>query len=253
MKMNGVKGLVYKELRLKRKTVLMAMTTWLLFFILAVSVCLSLDFGNLAGNEEFPKGSVLVFPYALAAIAMLSLVNSGDTIYSDAKCHWDRFEYTLPISAKKIAAVKILVLTASAVLSLCLSLLSSWVIFTLSHQAFDFAAFKNITSLTLLFMIIAVISTVLMFRYKDPQAVSTRLFGGLIVICIPAAGWLVKKVTSLPDDISDVEFQEMIFDTFSGKFAEIRDMLFPFSALIFAAIILAGYFLFTKQLERRET
>lgn len=253
MKMNGVKGLVYKELRLRRKTALMAMTTWLLFFILTVSICLSMDFGNLANSEVSAVLNVTVFNYALAAIAMLSLINGGDAIYSDAKCHWDRFEYTLPISAKKIAAVKVSVLGAAAVLSLCLSLLSSWVILTLSHRTFDFAVFKNITALMLLFMIITVVSTVLMIRYKNPQAVSVRLFGSLMVLYIPFAAWLVKKMLALPDDISDDEFMEQVFGTFSEKFAEIRDMLFPFSALIFAAIILAGYFLFTKQLERRET
>lgn len=252
MKLNGVKGLVYKELRLKRKTVLMAMTTWLLFFILTVSICLSMDFGNLANSEVSSALNVTVFNYALAAIAMLSLVNSGDTIYRDAKCRWDRFEYTLPLSAKKIAAVKVSVLGAAAVLSLCLSLLSSWVIFTLSHRAFDFAVFKNITALMLLCMIIVVISTTLMLKYKNPQTVSARLFGYAMVIYIPFAAWLVKKMLALPDDISDDEFMEQVFGTLSGKFAEIRDMLFPFSALIFAAIILAGYFLFFSQLKRRE-
>ena len=254
-KTNGMKGLVYKELLLKRKTLFWALLIWLLLFILTVSICLSMDFGNLTKNENLTAESMVIFSYLLAAIAMISLISSDSTVYIDAKCHWNRFEYTLPVSAKKIAAVKIFLMGASALLALVISLFTSWVISTLSHTALDFTVIKNITVIMLICMIISVFSTLLMFRYKNPQTVIAILFGFFTVIFAVIAVWYFRKMNLAGNQFGEMSGEELMthtFNIFADKYAEIRDMIFPFSALIFAVIIALGYILFTRQLERRE-
>lgn len=254
-KTNGIKGLIYKELLLKRNTLFWALLIWLLLFILAVSFCLSMDFGNLTKNENLTAESMVIFSYLLAGIAMVSLISSDSAVYIDAKCHWNRFEYTLPVSAKKIAAVKIFLMGASALLALVISLFTSWVISTLSHTAPDFTVIKNITAIMLVCMLISVISTLLMFRYKNPQTVIAILFGFFTVVFALAAVWYFRKMNLVRNQFVEMTGEELVnytFNIFADRCAKIRDMIFPFSALIFAAIIALGYILFTRQLERRE-
>lgn len=254
-KMNGIKGLIYKEFLLKRKTLLITMSIWLLLFILAVSVCLSMEFGNLANNQNLTAKSTVIFSYLLAAVAMISFTSRDDTVYSDAKCHWNQFEYTLPVSAEKIAAVKVSLLGASALFALAISLFTSWVISTLSHTPMLFAVIKNITMIMLICMFISVISTVLMFRYKNPQTVLAILFGVAAAVFAVIAVWYLRKMNLIGKQFVEMGGEELMAYTFrilADRYAGIRDAVFPFSALIFAAIILLGYFLFTGQLKRRE-
>lgn len=254
-KTNGIKGLVYKELLLKRKLLFWALLIWLLLFILAVSFCLSMDFGNLTKNENLTAESMVIFSYLLAAIAMISLISSDSSVYIDAKCHWNRFEYTLPVSAKKIGAVKICLMGASALFALVISLFTSWVISTLSHTALDITIIKNITAIMLICMLISVFSTLLMFRYKNPQTVIAILFGFFTLAFALTAVWFFQKINLVRNQFAEMSGEELVNYTFhilADRYAEIRDLIFPFSVLIFAVIIVPGYFLFTRQLERRE-
>ncbi len=250
--MNGVKGLFYKELRLKRKNIVISMIEWLLFFILFVSICLSMDYGNLKNSENFSDEIVLAFPYVLAAVAMLSLINNCDTVYSDSKYHWDRFEYTLPVPTENIALVKIIFLVGMTVLSLALSIFSAGIIFSLSHRNFDFDTVKNIVIMAMFIFTVSVISTALMLKYKDPQAVSVRIFAGIIavVIIITVLNWeKFYELLLVSEEGELIAFTESLFDIGLKK---IFDILFMLSLPIYAAIIIGGYFLFKKQLMRRE-
>ncbi|MCM1468086.1 MAG: hypothetical protein NC086_08055, partial [Alistipes sp.] len=95
----------------------------------------------------------------------------------------------------------------------------------------------------------------LMFRYKKPQAVTARLLGFFAAIYGAALVWFfteLKKAQEQPDGLPGEEIAEYVFQKIVDGCAAVRDRIFPFSVLIFAAIILSGYFLFAGRLERRE-
>lgn len=253
--MNAVKALVYKTLRLRRKTVLSGLAVWLFFYIIAASACLSLDFGTLSGGDTVTADDLSLFAYAASAMLGAGVMNAGDTAQSDAKCHWYRFEYTLPVSAKKAAAVRAFMPAALGAVSWVISLISTAVLYFLLHKPFGLNVIKTITLITLLFIILSEVSDVLTLKYKDPQAVSARLFGITAAVCVIANVILMSgndgifgKITSMTEE----ELNEFISSVMLQRLAQLRDTAFIFTPLILAAVIAGGYFLFAKQLERRE-
>lgn len=253
--MNGVKALIYKDLRLKRKTVILSMSSWLLFFIVGVSICLSRDFGNLRYNDSFSDDNIVMFSFSLSIIAMISLVSADDTIYRDTKCHWDRLEYTLPLTPQKTAAVKVLMMGTSAVVSLIISASAQAVLYTLYHREIVLDDFKNTVMIMFAAMMISVISNTLVLRLKDPQAVTVLTLTAFVAVSVPLSVILFKKMEHIMEtsgDLSEDEVFDLTMADIAGKYTQIRDILFPFSLLVFAGIAAIAYFLYLRQLKRRE-
>ena len=96
--MNGVKGLILKEIYLRRKTMLTGLSIFVLLFILAVSFCLSFDYGNMKNNENLTPDSTVILAYAMAGVGIMLFSQNGETFVKDRKCKWNVFEYTLPLS-----------------------------------------------------------------------------------------------------------------------------------------------------------
>lgn len=245
--MTSAKGLIYKEFILQKKTLLMTALTWLIFFTLVVSVCISLHHGNLAGNPSFTAKDAVKLSYAVAACTMLSLINGGRTVFGDAKCHWDIFECTLPVSVQKKAAVRIFMLGAASITALSVSLLSAWVIYRAAHQPFALNVFKNMVLLMLVCLMITVCAMAIMLKYKDPQAAGVRLFSIFAAIYLLTAIWSFIRLSRLREQLAAMTEEELLDDLLreiAGRYTYIRDLLFPFSPLIFALTLLLGYFLF---------
>ncbi len=253
--MNGVKGLLIKEFYLRRKTLLFASLTFLLFMILAISVCLSLDYGNLAGSESFTHKDVTILAYADAGIAMLVLSINGETIAKDAKCHWNIFEYTLPISPQKLAAVRIGLVSGASIAGLGVAALCSRIIYALAHQQYTLAVFKNISVIAIIIFIIMVTVNVLYLKYKNPQKAANRFIIGFFLLygmVMGIAMMYVSKIGKQFSELSEEELNEVFKEKLLAPAAELRDALFPYMILIFAAVAAIGYFFFVRYIKRRE-
>lgn len=250
--MNGVKGLIIKEIYLRRKTMLTMLATFTLFFILAASFCLSFDYGNMKNNDNIDRGSaVLVLSYSVGGMGILLFNQNAETIAKDKKCKWNIFERTLPLSAKKLAAVRIGLLTASNLLGVVLAVLLSWVMFTLAHLEFNASVIANISVIAMLVFMLTVFSNFMNLKYSDPQKAATRFMALLLGIYAIAAVFIYSEFSKFKG-MSEEELNNIIADEYLTPLAELRDRLFPFFILIFAAIAVIGYFLFLTQYKRRE-
>ncbi len=253
--MNGVKGLLIKEFYLRRKTMLFASLTFLLFMILAASVCLSLDYGNLAGSESFTHKDATTLAYAGAGIAMLISGMNGETFVKDAKCRWNIFEYTLPISPQKLAAVRIGIICVGSLAGLGISVLCSRIIYALAHQEYTLAVFKNISVIALIIFIIMVTANIFYLKYKDPQTAANRHIIGLFLLYGVVGGVAMAYVSEIGKqfpEMSEEELNEVFKEKLLAPAIELRDALFPYMILIFAAVAAIGYFLFLRYIKRRE-
>lgn len=254
--MNGVKGLIIKEIYLRRKTMLTMLVTFTLFFILAASFCLSFDYGNMKNNDNIDRGSaVLVLSYSVGGMGIMLITMNAETVVKDKKCKWDIFERTLPLSAKKLAAVRTGLLTASNLIGFVLAVLLSWVMFTLAHLEFNASVIANISAIAMVFFILMVFSNFMNLKYSDPQKAASRLIAWLFGIYILGAVFVYRKFTELQvqfSELTEEELDNIIVDEYLTPLAELRDRLFPFFILIFAAIAVIGYFLFLTQYKRRE-
>ena len=258
--MNGVKGIILKEIYLRRKTMLSGLAIFVPLFILAASFCLSLDYGNMKNNVALDRNiSTLVLAYALAAMCIMLFSLNGETITKDIKCKWDIFERTLPLSAQKLAAVKIGLLLCSNLLGTAVSTALSAVIFTLSRQKFTLAVMANITAIALIAFALMTAMNFLLLKFKDPQKAALSFTGIVILLYGLFMAWVWQRrdeISALIDaaESSDTlkQLETLTIEEFLEPVIKWRDRLFPFSILFFAAITVIGYFLFLTQYKRRE-
>lgn len=253
--MNGVKGLVFKEIYLRRKTFLTGITVFILLFILSVSFCLSLDYGNLKDNENIDTSAAVILSYGVAGMGIMLFSQNTETIVKDKKCKWNIFERTLPLSAKKLAAVRIGVLTVSNLIGFVLAVLLSRVMFTLSHNDFNAAVIANISVIAMIVFLLMVLANFMNLKYSDPQKAATNLIMGLFIIGVLAEVFVYRKFSELQarfSELTEEELEKIIADEYLTHLAEFRDRLFPFFILIFAAFAVIGYFMFLTLYKRRE-
>lgn len=250
--MNGVKGFIMKELYLRRKSFFVGLAIYIMVFILAASFCLSCDYGNMKNNENIPQGAALYLAYAIAGIGIAVIDGQyGESIAKDIKSKWNYFEYTLPLSPQRLAAIRIGILGGAHLLGTVVSTLLSLIIFALAHKSFNRETAANITAISLLILIIIVFGQFLVLKFKDAQKASSWLTGTLLVIGTAASLYTAKNLVEAGFE-SDAEIFQYLSEKYFTPLSGLRDMLFPFSLLIFAAIVIIGYFLFLGALKRRE-
>ena len=253
--MNGVKGLVLKELYLRRKVLIIECITLFLLLILAVSFCLSFDYGNLKNRDDISSDYVVNFAYFIAASMMLTLTSNGDTIGKDANCRWSVFECTLPISPKRLAAIRLGIVLGTDLAAFGLSVLTTWWIFTLAHRTLTLAVFQNLCVIGISSLLIMVVMNALNLRFKNPKTASGYLFGGLVAIGVAVSFWANGKLGELREQFSDIaedELDQILAAKLLEPLCELRGKLFPYFIPIYVIIAAAGYFLFLAQIKRRE-
>lgn len=257
--MNGVKGLILKEIYLRRKTMLTGLSIFVLLFILAVSFCLSFDYGNMKNDKNLTSDSALILAYAMAGVGIMLFSQNGETFVKDRKCKWNVFEYTLPLSPQKLAAVKTCLLWGSNLLGTVVSTALAAIIFTLAHHQFTLAAMANITVIALAAFALMTFMDFLLLKFQDPQKAALVFSGVLIALYILFMAWVWQRQTELEAFMDAIEASDtsesldmVTIEQFIAPALEWRDRLFPFSILFFAAVAVIGYFLFLTQYKRRE-
>ncbi len=252
--MNKLKGLVLKDLYLRRKNLILGGLLFLIVFILCSSVCLSCDYGNLARVENYDRGNLTMMVYTVTAFALMCFVSNGSST-GDNKCRWQLFEYTLPLSPEKIAALRMGLILSANIFSYILSLAASAIVCACGRLKFTRDMFENITLAALVMFIFTVILSALMIKYKDPQKASGHLMTVFVIIYIPIMAIVMNRVNEIGKshpDLSDEQQEELMKEMFLDPLMNIRSALFPFTVLIYAAVIFGGYMLFAKLIKRRE-
>lgn len=250
--MNNIKALIYKDLRLKRKYLFISLLIWFLFFILAVSYCLSKKFGNLANKEDIPLNMIIITSsITLTLILMLSIPILSDAIYKDFKCGWNKFEYSTPISPQKAAAAKTVLLGILSLSVTFVSIFAAWIIYYAGDEKFTLSIVKNMVIIMFICIIFSILSSVFMFRYKDPQKVSERLLM-VVILLMTVVGIIIAPKIALLEDVGFIEFTQIISELFGKKYIAVRNIIFNTSPIIFIAILSLNYYLMQNTIKRRE-
>lgn len=257
--MNGVKGLILKEIYLRRKTMLSGLSIFVFLFILAASYCLSFDYGNMKNSDDLTPDSTLYLAYAMAGIGIMLFTQNGETFVKDRKCKWNIFEYTLPLSSQKLAAVKTGLLLGSNLLGTAVSTALAAVIFTLAHHQFTLATMANITIIALAAFALMTFMNFLLLKFQDSQKAALVFSGVLIALYILFMAWVWQREAELEAFMDAIEASDTsesldmaAIEKLIAPALEWRDRLFPFSILFFVAVAVIGYFLFLGQYKRRE-
>lgn len=241
-----MKGLFFRELYLTRKTYISAFSTYLLITLLLVLITLSISFGNLrevisAENGEITK-NILFYISVIIPSAVLYLMSAAnfELVDKDISTKWLTFQYTIPVSTKKCAFVKIIIITVSIIIAFALSMANMALFCTLYGRSPDRILMGALTFLMPLTALgaIALVSLTLIFRNSTASAITILL--AALAVLYPFMMELIFASENDPDSFSLMPCLDKIAD---------YTCLYPFIAI---AVLALGQIVLTAVLGRRE-
>ena len=111
----------------------------------------------------------------------------------------------------------------------------------------------NITAIALIVFVLMMIMDFLLLKFKSSQKAAMVFFVIIAAVYALFILWVRNRsaeISAARDAAGAIE--ALTIEEFIAPAAELRDRLFPFSALIFAAVAVVGYFLFLSQIKRRD-
>lgn len=241
-----MKGLFFRELYLTRKTYISAFMTYVLITLLLVLINLSISFGNLrdiisAENGESTK-NILFYISVIIPSAVLYIMSAAnfEIVDKDIATKWLSFQYTIPVSTKKCAFVKIAIISASITLAFALSMANMALFCNLYGRSPDRIMMGVITFLMPLTAIgaIAIISLTLLFRNSSAAAIAILAAGFAI-----AYPFLMKLITASENDSDSFSLMPYL-----DKLSDFT-YFYPFIAI---AVLILGQLVLTAVLGRRD-
>lgn len=256
-----MKGLIYRELYLSRKTYIIGLLTFALFVFLGAMVRLSMLYGNLAVLCQDPNyyetldlASFYGFGILAPVIIFTALCGDGGVILSDYKCHWCLFCYTLPISTQKQAFIKFFIKVAAILTAFLLSLLNMSILCGISGRTFSMDLFRLIVILMMLATIINSATTPLLLKMKSSNAVILVVIITIIaafLVCVKMLqSWFAEFQTAngaLWEQNEDAFLDALVQAMTNGV-----NHVAISSPLIMVIALALGFFFTIKQLQKRE-
>lgn len=246
-----MKGLLYKEFYLTRKTYLGFVGLALGFSMLGVMVCLSMLCGNLqrlaAEDPDSVKMFASVFTYTPFLLALCQVSACSQSICADYTTGWMKYSYTLPVSAVRMTVARYL--TGAILLGACAfyGVGNAVIISGITKLPIKGELVKNMMVLWFIACIVCLVRIPMAFQYKTTQAIGNRLGLLLIVAYVAAGGYFFQKTSQMSIEESDQFIEEMTI-----KLAELRDRLLPILPLIIILLFGISFFLSVKIYQRRE-
>lgn len=147
--MNGMKGLIYRELYLARKSILSVVGVFFVLMIMGLLIQLSFSSGNLAKLPAEEMGDIRGSIYYLfiivpAACLFVPLGAVTEVLMRDYASRWMPFQYSTPVKPEKYVFVKTAIVTAILLGGFVLSALGAVVVSASSGRALTYENFSFI-------------------------------------------------------------------------------------------------------------
>jgi len=256
-----MKGLIYRELYLSKKSYIWGFLDFLIIFVMGMLVRLSVECGNIAKLETLDRDiftsvdilTYYIFLYLPSAVIFFTMMTEHGIIIADLKSKWNMFSYTLPVSEEKTSLVKYIILVSSMIFGFIFSILNALIICNISNRNFNSGIVKNILIIMTYLLIIQSLNIPLLIKLKSK--VKSEIF---FMLCFGVIIFTVGKVIvenfieKLRDyNVSEDETFEFIND-FLQKIIDFRDKVFLFVPIVIIGILALGYFATVKILKGRE-
>lgn len=241
-----MKGLLFRELYLTRKTYISAFFTYLLITLLLVLVNLSISFGNLrdiisAENGEATR-NILFYISVIIPSAVLYMESAAnfELVDKDINTKWLTFQYSSPVSTKKCAFIKIIIISASIAVAFVLSMANMALFCSLYGRSPDKVLLGVITVLMPAAAVgsVALISLTLLFR--NSTAAILIIFAAAVLIIYP---FMMKLIVASDNDLDNFSLMPYL-----DKISDYT-YLYPFIAI---AVLAIGQLVLTAILGRRD-
>lgn len=242
-----MRGLLYKEWCLSKKTIFMYVALAFIFALLGVLVALSMVCGNLQSmpqkDPESARLIILTFYYVPLLIMTMSVECCLQSIYSDYTSGWMMYGYTLPVSNKKAISARYIVFLILYVLGLLAGFLNAFVVGEISGYKLTGNDVKN---LILLWMVMGTIDLVLIplaLKLKKASTITSMVTAVGVVLYVGAAVFVLNLEKTYGEDA-----MQFIFD----RIGEFRDKYMLFSPIYMVIVILISFIISVKIYQRRE-
>ncbi len=255
------KGLMFRELYLGRKNMLIFTAIWCMWVALGILAQLSFLYGNLGRmpEEEINRSLILlVFTYSPTAILMVAAMDGCNVIFTDYAAKWDVFRATTPLSAERYAGVICSITVCKLAVALGLSIGNAAILARISHTSLDRMFFTYTLGIVLLTAFCCVIANQLAYKYKTKNKATAKglllwlpIYGILMGGVIFGTTQYSKAHPELSGNAAMEQFVAMCKD-------HVKDYITFLSAhiwilpLAIAAVLAVGYALDVKALKRRE-
>ncbi|MBR6665428.1 MAG: ABC-2 transporter permease [Lachnospiraceae bacterium] len=237
-----MKGLIYKELFLGKKTYLGLLAVALGLAILGILVSLGIRYGNIQdmAADEVTR-MFYIFVYATYGIILFTVVEGFFAIERDKVAGWRRLEYTMPITAKKQIGAWYLTSGILLVVSFLLGLINGGVMALMFRRTLTATMFKNMVIILLLAMVLFLVG---MPQY---QGFSFRAVTYIYTAIMMVVGMIFSISLNMEEGIL-WEIYNYVWKN-AGRFF---DGFLYLSPLIMPALFAVSFFLSVKAYQRRE-
>jgi len=242
-----MKGLIYKEWCLGKKTFMLFLTISMVFTVLGILVFLSTICGNLKTWPENEPGSIMVLanvffyvPYAIMLFAVTA-VNQG--IFMDYSSGWMKYSYTLPEKSSVIMGSKyiygLIVLAGTFVFGL----INAGVISLMSGEPFTVELFRNLVVILVAAICELAVATPLVIFVKN-----NRMLSAIAAVFVMGAYILFGAVMVELDEKYPGKMEKILESFFNKAMTTIA----VWSVLIIVIVLGISYFASVKLYQRRE-
>lgn len=237
-----MKGLIYKELFLGKKTYLGLLAVALGLALLGILVGLGIRYGNI---QDMAADEVTrffqMFVYFTYVILLFSIAENCSAIERDKVKGWRRLEYTMPVTAKKQMAVRYLTAGIVLITGFVLGLINGGVMALVFRRTFTNTMFKNMVIILLLVMVSFLVETP-QYQYFSFNAVTFIYSAIMMVVCMVfAIGFCMEE--GILREIYNYVWKN------AGRFL---DGFLYLSPLIMPVLLAVSFFLSVKAYQRRE-
>lgn len=240
-----MKGLLYKEWLLERKTILCFLSIAALFSLLGFLVFLSTICGNLQSWREETMtmkvyAQVFFFtPYLILLFALSAAVNS---ICRDYGAKWMKFCYTFPLKASEAVGIKYLMSILILAGAFLYGVGNGFMISAISGEKFSVEVLKNMFfALLAAFMLMALFLPIAM-KVRETRMVAA-VAGLLLTLIYLTYGILFMYYTTT--------YGEEILKSFPDTYRKVRDAVVLLSPVLILGVGGLSFLISVKIYQRR--
>lgn len=246
-----MKGLLYKEFYLTRKTYLGFLGVAIGISLLCILVCISMICGNLQSvPTESPQDVEIYFQIFIYTPFVLLLFASNaceHSIYADYASGWMKYSYTLPTPVTKAIGVRYVAGIIIVAVCILFGFINAGIMSMILNKPITAQIVKNLLGIAFIGLSISLIFLPLALRYKTAQAVGNKAGIVFIVSYIAIGAYFINNMNQMSDAMQDKYIADMV-----AKVAEIRDIVLPLSPVIVLLLFAASFSLSVKLYQRRE-
>jgi len=242
-----MRGLLYKEWLLGRKTFCALAALSFVFCVLGILIFLSMICGNLQNWPEEEAQSVQllgnVFLYVPYLIMLVGVDGCNQSIFTDYDSGFMTYTYTLPISAKKAAGARYLMAGIVLGVGFLYGIFNAAIICGLSEFVFGTEILKNLFCILVGVVVLVSIILPLSLQLKSRRMINT-ICGVSFIILYAGSGVMVFHFGKIYGEALVAKTVEI--------FERVRDVFFVASPLILVLCIGISFCCSVKILKRRE-